>query len=145
MEKSLAGVSQGSILGLLFFKIFINIIFLFFQKCELSNYADDSTMYLSDRNVNNIMTSLNHAFAILPNCFYKNVLKLTPDKSFLMLFGVKNVLQTDLVSNTVTITKINKKKYWEQLSPQIMKDVFKLTKSTYNFHLSDSQNPRTKP
>ena len=47
MEKSFSTrfsrVSQGSTLGLLLFKIFINI-FLFFRKCKLANYANDSTM-----------------------------------------------------------------------------------------------------
>ena len=41
MGKISAGVPQGPILGPLLFKIFINGIFLFLQKCDLANYADE--------------------------------------------------------------------------------------------------------
>ena len=34
--------------------------------------------------------------------FYKNFMVLNPDKCYFMLFGVKDELQTDLVSNNVT-------------------------------------------
>ena len=46
-----AGVQQESILGPLLLSIFIYDIFLFLQMCDLANYADDSTMYASDKRV----------------------------------------------------------------------------------------------
>ena len=33
--------------------------FLSLQKCDLANYADDSTLYTSDKIISNIMNSLN--------------------------------------------------------------------------------------
>ena len=39
----------------------------------LANYAAGSTMSSSDPNINNIMTSFNHDFAILPHWFYKTL------------------------------------------------------------------------
>ena len=58
--KVLNGVPQGSILGLLLFNIFLNDIFLSLQKYGLANYADDSTLYASDKSVSNIMNSRSH-------------------------------------------------------------------------------------
>ena len=49
------------------------------------------------------MTSSNQDFANLLIWFYKNFMVLSADKCSFMLFGVKDELQTDLVSNSVTI------------------------------------------
>ena len=62
--KVLNGVPQGSILGPLLFNIFLNDIFLSLQKSDLANYADDGTLYTSDKSISNIMNSLSHDFAI---------------------------------------------------------------------------------
>ena len=47
----MTGVPQGSILGPLPFDIFLSGIFLFISKCQLSNYADDNTLYKSGKNM----------------------------------------------------------------------------------------------
>ena len=49
----------------------VNDIILFFLMYESVNYADDCNMYSSNKNINNIMISLNHYRAILSNWFYK--------------------------------------------------------------------------
>ena len=50
-NKIITGVPQGSILGPLFFKIFINDLFLFTNKSEICNYADDNTLYSARKTV----------------------------------------------------------------------------------------------
>ena len=48
--------------------------------------------------------------------FLKNFMVVNPDKSSLMLFSIKDELQTDLTSLTTLLLKIVKKKtYWESL------------------------------
>ena len=90
--KISAGVSQGSILSPLLFNIFITDIFLLLQKCYLANYADDSTMYTSDKRVSTIIGSLRHEFTILSKWFYNN-----QEKRSFMLLGVDDPLQNNLV------------------------------------------------
>ena len=109
-EKVLKGVPQGSILGPLLFNIFINDIFLSLQKCDLANYADDSTLYTSDKSVSNIMNSLSHDFTILSQWFYNNFMVLNPDKCSFMLLGVDDELQTNLVCGNETLKNSKQEK-----------------------------------
>ena len=87
--KISAGVPQGSILGLLLFNIFINDIFLFLQKCDLTNYADES-----NKRVSSIINSLRYVFTILSKWFYNNFMFLNSEKCSFTLLGVDKSLQT---------------------------------------------------
>ena len=73
----------------LLFNTFINDIILTHQNCELANYADDSTMYSFDKNIDN-----NYDLTESGVCYLSNF--------SLMLYGVNDELQTDLVSENVT-------------------------------------------
>ena len=95
--KISVGVPQGSILGPLIFNIFINDIFLFLQKCDLANYADDCTIYTSGKRVSTITDSMSHEFNTLSKWFYNNFMVLNPDKCSFILLGVDDSLQTNMV------------------------------------------------
>ena len=48
-EEIISRVPQGSILGPLLSNIFLHDLFLFFENYDLSNYADDNTLYSSGK------------------------------------------------------------------------------------------------
>ena len=97
------GVPQGSILGPLLFNIFLNGIFFFLKDANLGNYADDSTLYAYNKNLETVICNLRQEFSILSNWFYDNYMVLNPGKCHFMLFGVKENEQFDLICNDITL------------------------------------------
>ena len=53
-------IPQGSTLNLLLLNIFINYLFFFSAKCEISYFADDDSLYACGMNLGNIFTILIH-------------------------------------------------------------------------------------
>ena len=55
-------MAQGSILGPLFFNIFLNDLLLFVENSDLSNYADDNTLYNCGNNLEEVKQTLRGDF-----------------------------------------------------------------------------------
>ena len=110
MGKVLNGVPQGSIFSPFLFKIFLSDIFLSFQKYDLANYANESTLYTSNKSISNIMDSLSHGFTILSKCFYNNFILLDLDKCSFMLLGVYDELQSNLGCGDETLKSSKQEK-----------------------------------
>ena len=92
----LFGVPQGSILGPLFFNIFICDMFYFLEDYDVANYADDSTPYSAKENSELVINDLENSSSILFNWLKENSMKINTDKSHLLMSGDKqNVAKID--------------------------------------------------
>ena len=81
------GVPQGSVLGPLLFNIYINDLLLFIQNSDICNYADDTTIYASDKNLDNISHRLETDCSVALEWFADNFMKLNADKCHLLVLG----------------------------------------------------------
>ena len=102
------GIPQGSILGPLLFNIFINDLFLFIQKSEVCNFADDNTLYVCDFSIENVLNSLQTDLDHLNQWFIDNSLVANPSKFQLMFLGVKdnNIVMNIANKNIISQTEI---------------------------------------
>ena len=74
------GVPQGSILGPLLYNIFLTDLFFIHSDIDIVNFADDNTPYLSAKNVEDVIESLERASGFLFRWFEINLLKGNADK-----------------------------------------------------------------
>ena len=74
------GVPQGSNLGPLLFNIFSADLFLIHRDIHIANFADDNTPYLSAKNVEDVIESIERASVSLFRWFENNLLKGNADK-----------------------------------------------------------------
>ena len=75
------GIPQGSILGPLLFLIFINDMPNVMKHGKISMYADDTTLYVSDKDVNVISKKLTEDIRAITTWLRMNKLFLNIDKT----------------------------------------------------------------
>ena len=100
------GVPQGSILGPLFFILYINDIEEMLGESTFQLYADDTVIYCSDKSIDLAEKRLQN----LMNKFYKwcmqNVLTINTKKSKLMVFGTRSKINR-IENVEITINRQN--------------------------------------
>ena len=104
-------VPQGSVLGPLLFNIYLNDLFFLTESTDVCNFADDTTFYACDRNLNDLINGLEHGSFLATEWFENNSMKLNDDKCHLLVSGhkYKNVW-----------AQIGKAKIWENKTQKLL-------------------------
>ena len=81
------GVPQGSILGPIVFNLFANDFMFLIQETEVSNFADDATIYSCSPNFEEATLKLSNATDLILNWFRIDSRVANPGKSQIMFLG----------------------------------------------------------
>ena len=84
------GVPQGSVLGPMFFNIFINDLFLQIRTVQLNMYADDGQLYTSDTNPVSFERRISREVSSANARYVINVMIANPSKHQGMILGRTN-------------------------------------------------------
>ena len=85
-KERISGVSQGSILGPLFFNIHLCDLFFIIEKFDIANFADDNTPYVTGENISSVVKFLEEVACATFQWFKDNEMKANADKCHLLLY-----------------------------------------------------------
>ena len=102
------GAPQRCIFGPLLFNLFINNLFLFLERTDICNFADDNTIYRCDSVLEIILEDLQHDMKILLNWFKINSMKPNPKKFKFMILGKGSRLPVTLNTNNIKLRESQK-------------------------------------
>ena len=87
IEEIHCGVPQGSCLGPLLFIIYINVLPICVERCQVTMYIDDTSISFSTRSVNDLNMTMNKELDSLRQWLQSNKLSLNVLKTQTMVIG----------------------------------------------------------
>ena len=100
-----SGVLQGSILGPLLFVLFVNDLPIVLERCQILMYADDTVMYFTARNAQEISSVLTSELAKVNDWLVNNSLFIHQGKTECVLFGSGSRLATANLSVNISMAR----------------------------------------
>ena len=103
---------QGSVLGPLLFILYINDIVKVSEKLKLVLFADDTNVFCSGKNIDEMLKELQDEMERIKRWFNINKLSLNLNKTKIMLFGKhKSNINVKLVIDGVNIERVKETKF----------------------------------
>ena len=119
LEPIFCGVPQGSILGPLLFLLHFNDISTVVSKCQIVKYADDTVLFYSHKEIENIEQVLNEEFSYVAKWLEENelIVNTKKGKTEIMIFGtskrLKNIADQaiEIIHHGTKLNQTNTYKY----------------------------------
>ena len=103
------GVPQGSVLGPLLFLIFINDLPNYMLNSSIKMFADDTTIYLSDDNYDDLIINFKKQLSLLLDWCRYNKMEINWSKTYFMFinYNKKLVTPSEIKFNDIIIKVVN--------------------------------------